>query len=47
MAMLIAYPVGRLLGGIAQRGVDDQIARHTAQNPIPEDPARDSEPISV
>jgi hypothetical protein len=34
--MLVCYIVGRLLGGIAQRAIDEHTEQHRAEHPIPE-----------
>ncbi len=41
MVMIICWPVGRLLGWMAQRAVEENIAQYKRAHPIPDDAARE------
>lgn len=41
--MLICWMIGRVIGGLAQRSVDQDIAAYRAANPIPADDLLDDE----
>jgi len=37
IVMLVAWPIGRLFGGVAQRACDESILAHKQKYPIPRD----------
>jgi len=45
LVMLAAMVVGLIIGSIAQRCIDEQIAIHKQDNPIPDDGSANRDPL--
>lgn len=47
VVMVVAYPIGWIIGLVMQRCVNDQIERHKEANPIPEEPGPEVGPSTA